>query len=142
DRADAANVTLQHSLDAAEVDGSRTLVSRLAVTLIDNAIRYNQSGGWVRVTTTAEGPSARLIVENSGPFLDPAEVGQLGRPFRRAGAERTGSDGGVGLGLSIVAAIAAAHHGTVEIEARPEGGLRVAVTLPRPSPSASNRGLP
>jgi hypothetical protein len=142
ERAVAANVTLQRSFDDAEVDGSRTLLSRLAVNLIDNAIRYNQPGGWVQVTTTAEGPCAQLIVENSGPVLDPSEVGQLGRPFQRAGAERTGADGGVGLGLSIVAAIAAAHHGTVEIEARPEGGLRVAVTLPRPSSSASNRGLP
>ncbi|MGH9055335.1 MAG: sensor histidine kinase [Acidimicrobiales bacterium] len=142
DRAGAANVTLRRSLDQANVDGSRTLLSRLAVNLIDNAIRYNQSGGWVQVTTTAEGPCARLIVENSGAVLDPAEVGQLGRPFRRAGAERAGSDGGVGLGLSIVAAIVAAHHGTVEIEARPEGGLRVAVTLPRPIAPGPDRGLP
>ena len=63
------------------------------------------AGRLVHVTTTAEGPSARLIVENSGPVLDPAEVGQLGRPFRRGGAERTGSDDGAGLGLAIVAAI-------------------------------------
>jgi signal transduction histidine kinase len=142
DRAGEANVGLQRSLDDAEVIGSRTLLSRLALNLIDNAIRYTQPGGCVQVTTMAEGPCAQLIVENSGPVLDPAEVGQLGRPFRRAGAERIGSDGGVGLGLSIVAAIAAAHHGTVEIEARPEGGLRVAVTLPRPSSSASDRRLP
>lgn len=123
----AANVTLQRSLDEAEVAGSRTLLSRLAVNLIDNAIRYNQPGGWVHATTATEGPSARLIVENSGPILDPAEVVQLGRPFRRGCAERTCSDGGVGLGLSIVAAIAAAHHGHVELEARPQGGLRAAV---------------
>ena len=141
DRAVAANVTLQRSLDNAEVNGSRTLLSRLAVNLIDNAIRYNQPGGWVQVTTTAEGPCRQLIVENSGPVLDPAEVGELGRPFRRAGAERTGSDGGVGLGLSIVAAIAAAHYGTVNIEARSEGGLRVAVTLSCPSSSDPDRAL-
>ena len=133
-------MTLLRSLDQAEVVGSRTLLSRLAVNLIDNAIRYNQPGGWVQVTTTAGGPSARLIVENSGPVLDPAEVGQLGRPFRRGGAERTCSDGGVGLGLSIVAAIAAAHHGTVDIEARPAGGLRVAVTLPRTTAPGQDRG--
>ncbi|HEY1831153.1 MAG TPA: HAMP domain-containing sensor histidine kinase [Acidimicrobiales bacterium] len=142
DHAGAANVTLHRSLDEAEVEGSRTLLSRLAVNLIDNAIRYNQPSGWVQVTTTAEGPCAQLIVENSGPVLDPAEVRQLGRPFRRAGAERTGSDGGVGLGLSIVAAIAAAHHGTVEIKARPEGGLRVAVSLPHPAACDPGRGLP
>ena len=142
DRAAAANVTLHASLDDAEVTGSRTLLSRLAANLIDNAIRYNQLGGWVRATTTTEGPTASLTVENSGPFLDPAEVDQLGHPFRRGGAERTCSDGGVGLGLSIVAAIAAAHHGTIAIDALPEGGMRVVVTLPRSAPPRPPRGLP
>jgi hypothetical protein len=83
-----------------------------------------------------------LLVENSGPILDPAEVGQLERPFRRGGAERTCSDGGVGLGLSIVAAIAAAHHGTVELEERQRGGLRVTVKLPHARPPHSDRGVP
>ncbi len=138
----AANVSLQRSLDEAKVAGSATLLSLLAVNLVDNAIRYNETGGWVQVTTAAEGPSALLFVESSGPMLDPAEVGQLGRPFRRGGAERTGSDGGVGLGLSIVAAIAAAHHGTVELEARPQGGLRVAVKLPHATPLHPELELP
>ncbi len=142
DSADAANVTLRRSLDEAKVAGSPTLLSRLVVNLVDNAIRYNEAGGWVQVTTTTDGPSALLLVENGGPILDPAEVGQLERPFRRGGAERTCSDDGLGLGLSIVAAIAAAHHGTVELEARPRGGLRVAVKLPHARLPHSNRGLP
>jgi signal transduction histidine kinase len=142
DRAAAAYVTLQRRLDQAEVAGSRTLLSRLSVNLTDNAIRYNQPGGWVRVTTTTDGPSARLIVENSGPVLAPGEARQLGRPFRRGGAERTCSDGGVGLGLSIVTAIAAAHHGSIDIEARPAGGLRVTVTLPRLAALERDHGVP
>jgi signal transduction histidine kinase len=130
DGAAAADVSVRRTLDEAEVTGSPTLLFRVAVNLIDNAIRYNEPGGWAQVTTSIEGPSAWLIVENSGPVLDGAEVDQLGRPFRRGGAERTCSDSGVGLGLSIVVAIAAAHHGSVQLEARPQGGLRVAVTLP------------
>jgi hypothetical protein len=141
DGAAAANVTVHRSLDDVKVAGSQTLLSRLAVNLVDNAIRYNEPGGWVWVTTSAEGRSARLIVENTGPVLDPEDVGQLGRPFRRGGAERTGSDGGVGLGLSIVAAIAAAHHGTVEVEARSQGGVRVAVELPRAGAAFPDRVL-
>jgi signal transduction histidine kinase len=141
DAADATDVTLQRGFDEAEVVGSRTLLYRLAVNLIDNAIRYNPGRGWVHVTTAAAGPSVRLVVENSGPALDPAEVAQLGKPFRRGGAERTFSDGGVGLGLSIVVAIAAAHHGTVELEARPQGGMRVEITLPRAAPPALDRGF-
>ena len=137
----ASNLTVHRSLDETMVAGSRTLLARLAVNLIDNAIHYNRPDGWVQATTTADGPSARLIVENSGPVLAPADAGQLSRPFRRAGGERTGSDGGVGLGLSIVAAIAAAHHGTVELEARPQGGVRVVVTLPHAAPPCPDRGF-
>jgi hypothetical protein len=136
------NVGLRASLDDAEVTGSRTLIARLAANLIDNAIRYNQPGGWVHATTTTEGPTARITVENSGPVLDPADVGQLCRPFRRGGAERTGSDGGVGLGLSIVAAIAAAHRGSTELGARPKGGLRVVVKLPCTTAPCPDRGTP
>jgi len=140
DKAAAASVTLHRSLDGAQVAGSQTLLSRMAVNLSDNAIRYNHPGGWVHVTTTTEGQSAHLIVENSGPVLGPAEAAQLGRPFRRGGTERTRSDGGVGLGLSIVAAIAAAHHGSTDIKARPEGGLRVVVTLPHLAAPGRDQG--
>jgi signal transduction histidine kinase len=140
--ATSADVTLHRSLDEAEVTGSRTLLSRLAGNLVENAIRYNEPGGWVHVRTTADKRSARLIVENSGPVLDTIEVGQLGLPFRRGGVERTGSDGGVGLGLSIVAAITTAHHGTVDLEARPLGGLQVTIDLPRLAPPRPDRGSP
>ena len=64
----------------------------------------------------------RLVVENGGRRLDPAAVGELAEPFRRLGADRTGSDSGSGLGLSIVAAIAEAHRGI----ARPRGARRPA----------------
>ncbi|WP_035697192.1 ATP-binding protein, partial [Glycomyces tenuis] len=54
----------------------------------------------------------------------------LAQPFRRLGGDRTGSENGVGLGLSIVAAIAEAHGGRLAMSARPEGGLRVSIALP------------
>ena len=70
-------------------------------------------------------------MENSGPIVDPARVGELARPFRRAAPDRTGAPGnGVGLGLSIVAAIATTHQGTLDLHAPPDGGLRVTITLP------------
>lgn len=72
-----------------------------------------------------------LVVESSGPVLDQQRVADLAQPFRRLGADRTSTGRGSGLGLSIVAAIVAAHHGTLDLHARPDGGLRVTVTLPR-----------
>jgi signal transduction histidine kinase len=69
-------------------------------------------------------------VENGGAVLDQDQVRELSQPFRRIGADRVGSDKGSGLGLSIVAAIAEAHGGSVSLTARPEGGLRVSIQLP------------
>ena len=110
--------------------GSQALLYRMVDNVIDNAIGHNPDGGWVSVTTFAEGGCARLVAENGGEVVDQRQVDQLGQPFRRLGADRTGSDTGSGLGLSIVAAVAAAHGGTLELRARPEGGLRMRV-VPR-----------
>jgi signal transduction histidine kinase len=112
------------------VTGSETLLSRMVENVIDNAIGHNQSGGWVRVATEVEDKHARLVVENGGPVLAQEDVSELTRPFRRLGAQRTGSDRGAGLGLAIVASIAEVHGGTVDLEALRDGGLRVAIALP------------
>ena len=68
---------------------------------------------------------------NDGPPVPAAEVERLLEPFQRLGTDRTApSDGHHGLGLSIVQAIATAHHATLLAEARPEGGLAVEVRFP------------
>jgi hypothetical protein len=112
------------------VAGSETLLARMVENVIDNSIGHNEQGGWTRVTTAAENNRAQLVVENGGPALDPDEVTQLTQPFRRIGAERTGSNGGAGLGLAIVASIVEVHGGKLDLEALTDGGLRVAITLP------------
>jgi signal transduction histidine kinase len=115
----------------AQLQGSQTLLRRMVDNVIDNAIRHNHDQGWIRVAIQADGTTARLVVETGGQVLDQRQVAQLTQPFRRLGADRTGSDHGAGLGLSIVAAIAAAHGGTLDLHARPEGGLRVSISLPQ-----------
>jgi len=112
------------------VAGSDTLLSRLVENLIDNAVRHNQQSGWVHLITTVETNRAHLVVENGGPVIHPDEVKQLTQPFRRIGAERTGSDGGAGLGLTIVSSILEVHGGTLDLEALTDGGLRVEISLP------------
>ncbi|MFI6508759.1 sensor histidine kinase [Streptosporangium sp. NPDC050855] len=127
--------------------GDPTLLSRMVNNVIDNAVVHNRRGGRIRLETgtgtrtehgtgngsragTGDG-SAWLVVETGGPPLDPAQVARLTEPFRRLGADRTGSETGSGLGLSIVAAVVEAHDGVLDLHARPEGGLRVTVSLPR-----------
>jgi signal transduction histidine kinase len=114
----------------ARVTGSAPLLARMVENVIENAIGHNQPEGWLRVCTAVEGTRAQLVVENGGERLDHDVVKELSRPFRRAGAERTGSDRGAGLGLAIVASIAEVHGGTLDLAARDEGGLRVAIGLP------------
>ena len=121
------------------VTGSETLLARMIGNVIDNAVRHNRPGGWIRVRTEASGAQARLIVENSGALLTPEDVSQLGRPFRRPGTERTGSGSGTGLGLTIVKAIAEAHGGSLSLHACADGGLRLVITLPLAAAAAGDR---
>jgi hypothetical protein len=119
------------------VAGSQPLLRRMVDNVIDNAVGHNLDGGWIGVSTGAERAVALLAVETGGEVLDQRQVDQLDQPFQRLGADRTGSTGGAGLGLSIVAAIAEAHGGTLDLRARPEGGLRVAIRLPLAAPAAA-----
>jgi signal transduction histidine kinase len=128
----ARNLTVQDTSGpgGAWVTGSEALLSRLVENVIGNAVYHNADGGWIRITTQTDGSRASLVVENGGQVLEQQEVAELAQPFRRLGADRTGSDEGSGLGLSIVAAIAEAHGGTLDLQARDGGGLRVRVELP------------
>jgi signal transduction histidine kinase len=120
-------VAVTTELAPVTVAGEAPLLERLAVNLVSNAIKYNRPGGWVRVGVTSPG---RLVVANSGPVVPPEQVGALFEPFRRAGGDRLDHGGGVGLGLTIVRSIVAAHHGGIQARANPDGGLTLEVQLP------------
>ena len=131
-RVGAKGLTVRHSEspDGAWVSGNQALLSRLVENVIDNAVGHNEEGGWIAISADADSRTARLVVENGGQVLTQRQADELTQPFRRFGADRTGSDKGSGLGLSIVAAIAESHGGTVDLHARSGGGLRVTVELP------------
>lgn len=111
------------TISACTVSGHRALAERLVANLVDNAIQHNAADGWVSVTCAA----GVLTVTNTGPVVPTTEVARLFEPFQRL-AVRTGD--GLGLGLSIVRAIATAHDATVTAASRPEGGLVVTVAFP------------
>ncbi|MFC3454143.1 sensor histidine kinase [Amycolatopsis speibonae] len=117
--------------ETARTLGSPTLLARVVDNLIDNAITHNHTGGWIRVATKEESGAVALLVETGGALFAQEHVDGLTQPFRRLAADRTGSEHGSGLGLSIVAAIAEAHGGHVRLRARPAGGLDVVISLPR-----------
>ncbi|MCX5417126.1 cell wall metabolism sensor histidine kinase WalK [Streptomyces sp. NBC_00059] len=132
-RADAADkgVEVRGERRPVVVQGNGVLLERIALNLVQNAVRYNVAeGGWVEVTTEAQHGQALLVVSNTGPVVPAYEIDNLFEPFRRLRTERTGSDKGVGLGLSIARSVARAHGGRIIAEPREGGGLVMRVTLP------------
>jgi signal transduction histidine kinase len=148
-----AGVAVEADLAPAPVTGDPLLLERLVQNLVDNAVRHNAQGGFVTVRTGPAGGAgggpgghgvgasvgAEVVVENSGPVVPPDAVPALTEPFHQHGGgpgadaarrRHRALDGGAGLGLSIVAAVATAHAGTLHLAPRPAGGLRATVTLP------------
>lgn len=128
DAADLDGLTLHATLEPAVVSGDPVLAEHLVGNLLDNAARYNVDGGDIWVDTRTEAGSARLTVANTGATVGASDAERVFEPFRRI-EDRTSHDG-FGLGLAIVASIAAVHGGGAAARPRPGGGLTVTVTLP------------
>jgi signal transduction histidine kinase len=136
-------LTVVTELGPAQTSGDPKLLERMVWNLVDNAVRHNEPGGWMRITTGAvsEGTVSAgtvsagtapeqvfLRIANSGAVVPAESVAAIFEPFQRL-ADRTGSQNGVGLGLSIVRSVSNAHD--AELDARPVdgGGLEVFVAL-------------
>ena len=121
----------------ASYDGPERLVlpagplalKRLMANLLDNARKY---GGNTRATLSETGSTVTVTVDDDGPGIPEAEFERVFAPFVRLEASRNRETGGTGLGLSVARAAARAHGGDITLSNRPEGGLRVTLTLPRP----------
>ncbi|HYB48248.1 MAG TPA: ATP-binding protein [Streptosporangiaceae bacterium] len=96
---------------------------------MDNAIRYNVPGGRVEITTGAQAGRPLVAVTNTGPVIPPDQLGRLFRPFQRMDPARR-APGGLGLGLAIVSAVAAAHGAELRAVTRSAGGLAVEILFP------------
>jgi signal transduction histidine kinase len=136
------NVTIHAALRTAPVSGDQRLARQLVSNLLDNALLHNHPGGEARVTIGAHPRRTMVTIQNTGPRVPPEQIQRLLQPFRCLATDRTADSPGHGLGLSIVAAIAAAHHATLEIRPNHTGGLHVEVSFPPPKPRSGARGLP
>jgi signal transduction histidine kinase len=136
----AARPTISHlglnvhaDIRPAILHGDPVLVQQLAANLIDNAVRHNIPGGDVRVATGTSRDGVVLSVISSGQVIPAADVDRLFQPFQRLGPRSARRDGGYGLGLSIVRAIATAHAAAIAAQPQADGGLAIEVTFP-PTP--------
>jgi two-component system OmpR family sensor kinase len=116
------------SVSPVDVRGSRPLLVEALLNLLDNAIRFAGAGGRVEVSLVPNGGNATVAVQDSGPGVPPGEHERIFRRFYRVAPAR--DDDGMGLGLSIVRAIARAHGGTIEVVSAPSAGACFRLTLP------------
>ena len=125
---DHDGMSFDTAIEPARTTGNPRLVERLVANLIGNAIQHNIESGTVSLATKTHDGRAILTIANTGPTIPAGELDRLFQPFQRLDGSRTNSDG-LGLGLSIVRAIADAHHATINTDAQRDGGLRVQVSF-------------
>ncbi|MGY3962572.1 ATP-binding protein [Aeromonas veronii] len=109
------------------VMGQATLLELLFSNLIDNALRYTQPEGKIRVRVLREGNRVRVDVSDNGPGIPASALPRLYERFFRVNPQQ---GDGVGLGMAIVSRIAQLHGADLDVHNRPEGGLEVSVWLP------------
>jgi signal transduction histidine kinase len=113
----------------AEIDGDAIRLGQAINNLLDNALKYTPAGGHVALAIRAETNAIVITVNDNGPGVPSGEREAIFRRLYRGDASR--SRRGLGLGLSLVKAIAEAHGGTVAIDDRPSGGARFTMRLRR-----------
>jgi signal transduction histidine kinase len=124
------NLNIDANLDPAETTGDPQLLERMVWNLVDNAVRHNEPGGWIRLRTGSSDSAVHFEIANSGPFIPDDAMPSLFEPFRRMQA-RAGASDGVGLGLSIAQSVVTAHHATLTASTQPAGGLHISVVIPQ-----------
>jgi signal transduction histidine kinase len=127
----ARGLTIHVALRPTQVAGDLRLVERLVSNLIENSLCHNVPNGRIDVAVRTHAGSPTLRVTNTGPRVPPVEIDRILQPFQRLTTHRAGDDDGLGLGLSIVAAIANAHGAVLKIEPGDVGGLDIEVAFPR-----------
>ncbi|WP_418570770.1 sensor histidine kinase [Hominenteromicrobium sp.] len=127
--AEKRNITLEMEGDGFLI-GSDALIYRLLFNLTENAVKYNRSGGSVKVSVTQEPEKLLIRVSDTGCGVPEEYQQSIFQPFFRVDKSRSREYGGVGLGLSLVWEIANLHGGCVRVEESSKKGTTIAVELP------------
>ena len=109
---------------------SHDALARIVSNLVENALRYTPAHGSIHVRLASEAAQVTLEVRDTGEGIAPEHLPHVTKRFYRADAARSREDGGCGLGLAIVQALAEAAHGTLSVESQVGTGTTVRVVLP------------
>jgi signal transduction histidine kinase len=114
-----------------EVEGDPHALRRLFVILIDNAVKYSNPGGNIRISVAAHRESVEVAVADTGIGIAKQDQAHIFDRFWRVDKVRSRAGGGAGLGLSIARWIVHQHHGTIAVESEPGRGSIFRITVPR-----------
>ena len=127
--AEGKNIRLIGKCKDITMVGSDILIYRLVYNLVENAIKYNHSGGQVTVTAERKEKHVYLSVEDTGTGIPEELKERVFEPFFRVDKSRSRELGGVGLGLALVREIVRVHDGSITVKANPSGGTIFEVVL-------------
>ena len=120
--AEGKNIRLIRKCKDITMVGSDILIYRLVYNLVENAIKYNHSGGQVTVTADRKENHVYLSVEDTGAGIPEELKERVFEPFFRVDKSRSRELGGVGLGLALVREIVRVHDGSITVKSNPSGG--------------------
>ena len=127
--AETKNIRLIGKCKDITMVGSDILIYRLVYNLVENAIKYNHSGGQVTVTADRKEKHVYLSVEDTGTGIPEELKERVFEPFFRVDKSRSRELGGVGLGLALVREIVRVHDGSITVKSNPSGGTIFEVVL-------------
>ena len=127
--AEGKNIRLIGKCKDITMVGSDILIYRLGYNLVENAIKYNHSGGQVTVTADRKEKHVYLSVEDTGAGIPEELKERVFEPFFRVDKSRSRELGGVGLGLALVREIVRVHDGSITVKSNPSGGTIFEVVL-------------
>jgi two-component system cell cycle sensor histidine kinase PleC len=122
-------VEVECSGDSFTVLADQRRLQQVILNLLSNAVRFSPAGTAVRVSTSASGGVARIVVDDEGPGIPAPLLARLFVPFDRLGAD-AGREGGAGLGLVLARRLTEAMSGTLDLQSTVTVGTHITVTLP------------
>ena len=116
--------------DSCDIYADKSKLNQVIYNLMENAVKYTQGGGQIKVSLQRQGKEAKLTVVDNGPGIPKENLPHIFDRFYRVDKARSREKGGTGLGLSIVHQLVLLHGGAIRVESEEGKGAAFIVELP------------